>query len=62
MEEFNEISDGEENSRFSSLESLPRGMRDFQRTCTVSSLIWVIKDRYLPGAINKKKESFVKSL
>ncbi|KAF8099069.1 hypothetical protein N665_0252s0008 [Sinapis alba] len=31
MGDFNEILDGEENSRFSSLESLPRGMRDFQR-------------------------------
>lgn len=41
MGDFNEILDGEENSRFSSLERLPRGMRDFQRAvlhCHLSDL------------------------
>lgn len=31
MGDFNEILDEEENSKFSSLDNLPRGMRDFQQ-------------------------------
>ena len=41
--DFNEILDGEENSRFERLGPLPRGIRDFQRTmlhCHLSDLAY----------------------
>ena len=43
MRDFNKILDGEKNSRFERLRTLPRGMRDFQRTmlhCHLSDLAY----------------------